>query len=419
MEKRVILLTDYYLPNNNANGLCMHRIGKAMQREGYEVHIVCYLEKNLKAEDMIEGMYVHRVRPQYFFAMRDYYYKHSDSISGKLCWMLALLSRRVKKVLLMPWYPLVSPSTVRRYCNKIKEIACEHQVKNVVAGFNPFESAAASVWLKKHGEYSVITYFMDTFTVTANAKNSKIIYNRGRAWEKKIYGCVDGIANFPTYREHFSSDDYEAYQDKMMYVGVPIDFDELSNTHGAYGEFKDGITHLLYTGGLSMGDREPVYLIELLQKSGMKQVEMHFFSRGNAEDYLKEKQESCKMIRAHGQVPYDELLSARSSADVMINIGSQKETILPSRLFEYIATGRPILHIAYRKDDPCIYYLEKHPDALILYTDDDKTENIRKMMEFIGKSRRKVIPVEELKRIYAENSAENIAVKFDKVFHKE
>lgn len=417
MKKKVIMLTDYYLPNNNANGLCIHRIGKAMQKQGYEVHVVSYLEKNLEEEAVIDGVYVHRVKPQFFYYMRDFYYKNPNTIAGKLCWKLALLTRRTKKILLIPWYPLVSPIAVRRYCRKIEMVAQKYQISNVIAGYNPFEAAMASVWLKKHGAYSVVTYFMDTFTMTANAKNSRIIYNRGRNWEKKIYSVVDGIANFPTYKEHFESGMYQEYRDKMMYIGVPIDFDELSNDNREGNYFISEKIHLLYTGGLSMGDREPVYLLKLLQEIDI--AEMHFFSRGDAEEYLEEKQRECIRIVPHGQVPYEELLRARGSADIMVNIGSQKETILPSRLFEYIATGKPILHIAYRKDDPCLYYLQKHPNALIVYVEDSEEYNIFQVREFITKNHGKTIGKESLKVIYGENSSENIAKKLDNVFMKD
>lgn len=416
MEKKVILLTDYYLPHNNANGLCIHRLGIAMQKMGYEVHVVAYLQKNLKEEEIMDGIYVHRVRPQFFYYMREYYYKNPNRISGKLCWTLALLSRRIKKILLMPWYPLVSPVTVRRYCRKVQQVSEVYQIKNIVAGYNPFESAVASVWLKKRGGYHVIVYFMDTFTVTANAKNSKIIYNRGRAWEKRIYRLADGIANFPTYREHFSSELYRDYQDKMMYAGVPVDFDELAGmqTEGDY--FESGEQNLLYTGGLSMGDRDPVYLLDLLDKSKLQNVRLHFFSRGDAEEYLAEWQEKHTGVTAHGQVPYEELLRARSSADIMVNIGSRRETILPSRLFEYIASGKPIIHIAYRKDDPCIPYLLKYPDALILYADEAENKNVLSFTEFVLQKRSGAIEAAVLKDIYADNASDRIANMFDNVF---
>lgn len=417
MEKKVILLTDFYLPNNNANGLCIHRIGKAMQKQGYEVHVVAYLEDGLQVEEEIEDIQVHRVRPMSFYKMRSYYYKHGDNWKGKLCWKLALLGRRVKKILLMPWYPLVSPIAALRYCKVIEQVAEKYSIQNIVAGYNPFESAFASVWLKRKHNYSIIAYFMDTFTLTANAKKSRMIFETGRKWEHKIYELADGISNFPTYKEYFSGEAYKKYQYKMMYAGVPTDFDELAN-YGEGGEdyYRNERINLLYTGGLTMGDREPMYLLDLMEACNEKDVQIHFFSRGNAEDYLKKKQMTNDWIVSHGQVPFNELLKARRCANIMVNIGSQREIILPSRLFEYIASGKPIIHIVYRKDDPCIEVLEKHPDALILYVDASKMENVGKLRKFIKEKSHVEIPLDELKQIYLEYEVGNIAKQFDNIF---
>ena len=102
--KKVILLTDYYFPKNNANGLCIGRIGKALKTLGYEVHVIAYKDGRMSEEDVIDGIYVHRVRPAYFYRMREFYYQNSNTLVGKLVWLLALSERRVKKILLSYFY---------------------------------------------------------------------------------------------------------------------------------------------------------------------------------------------------------------------------------------------------------------------------------------------------------------------------
>lgn len=415
MEKKVLLLTDFYMPNNNANGLCMHRIGKAMQKLGYEVHVIAYLEKGLLEEEILDGIYVHRVWPLFFYRMREYYYKHTSSWKGKFCWMTALAVRRTKKILFMPWYPLVSPLATARYCRKARETANRNQICNVIAGYNPFEAAAACVSLKKkRPDWKVIAYFMDTFTLTANAKNSKLIYNRGRRWEEKIYQSADMITNFPIYREYFDGKLYDKYRKKMDYADVPIDFHELTNGTDTGAGNSDGIS-LVYTGGLKMGEREPNYLLNLF--SGMDRAincSLHFYGKGDAEEYIA----GCRLrdVYTHGYVSFEELRTARENADFMVNVGSQRETILPSRLLEHIASGKPIIHINYRPDDPCVGYLKKHPCALILNVKDDYQENFQKFQSFITEKKGVLIDRMELEQRYCESSAAYIAQMFDRVF---
>lgn len=86
--KKVILLTDFYFPHNNANGLCIGRIGNGLLKMGYEVHVIAYSDSSSSLEDCIDGIYVHRVKPAFFYKMRSYYFKHSSHFVGKMVWFL-------------------------------------------------------------------------------------------------------------------------------------------------------------------------------------------------------------------------------------------------------------------------------------------------------------------------------------------
>lgn len=419
MNKSVILLTDYYFPNNSANGLCVSRIGKAMLEMGYDVHVIAYKGIGDSKEECIDNINVHRVKPMFFFAMREYYYKHTNTLSGKICWTLALMQRRIKKILFVYWYPLVSPAAAKRYINRIEEVAKKYDITNIIAGYNPFEAAAASIALKKKKRlYKIIAYFMDTFTMTANAKKSKIIYNRGRFWEDKIFQSVDMITNFPLYKEHFESKVYDKYRNKMQYADVPVDFYELDKVQIPSSYKKEYVT-FVYTGSLKMGDREPNYLLEIFNAATEKSAcKLHFYGQGDCGDFIEEYQKKNENIVNHGYVSFEELMIARKTADFMVNVGSKREVILPSRLLEHIASGKPIIHINYREDDPCVMYLKKHPCSLVLEVKDKYDDNVKKMREFINKFTGKSIDTKKMEQLYYENSAIYIAKLFDQEFTK-
>ena len=49
-----------------------------------------------------------------------------------------------------------------------------------------------------------------------------------------------------------------------------------------------------------------------------------------------------------------------------MNLGNAVSNQIPSKLFEYFGTGKPILHLSPRADDAVLPYLQRYPLALVL-----------------------------------------------------
>ena len=58
-------------------------------------------------------------------------------------------------------------------------------------------------------------------------------------------------------------------------------------------------------------------------------------------------------------------------ADVLINIGSSVDTMVPSKIFEYMATGKPIISFFRHDTEPSIHYLGHYPLTLLIKEDWD------------------------------------------------
>jgi TPP-dependent 2-oxoacid decarboxylase len=105
----------------------------------------------------------------------------------------------------------------------------------------------------------------------------------------------------------------------------------------------------------------------------------------------------------HGRVSKSEADAAVRSADILVNIGEAKGKQVSSKIFEYMSTGKPIIHLAYVEDDAVSKILEKYPLALclvqnLLYKD----ANVRLTEKHITENRSKVLSFEDVKSIYPE-----------------
>ena len=117
---------------------------------------------------------------------------------------------------------------------------------------------------------------------------------------------------------------------------------------------------IVYTGTIYQNARDPKPLLEALVKLSDKKkllsktVTIDFY--GSRLDYIKELSEISKyspFIRIMGHVSREKALQAQRNADLLLLLESSNEEsrgVLTGKIFEYIASGRPIICIGSRLD---------------------------------------------------------------------
>jgi hypothetical protein len=153
--------------------------------------------------------------------------------------------------------------------------------------------------------------------------------------------------------------------------------------------------HAVYAGVFYRGLREPTNLLApieailRLDEAMASKLQIHVFSdtellRNRLDDFPLAKR--CIVI--HGLVPRPDVLAALDQATLLINVGNSSDYQLPSKLVEYVATGKPILNICSAEHDTSVPFLADHPQCYTFFlsqlTNDSK---VREMSEFFASSR--------------------------------
>jgi hypothetical protein len=140
-------------------------------------------------------------------------------------------------------------------------------------------------------------------------------------------------------------------------------------------------------------------------------VQANFFVMGNAAQMIEnEVLANDVSILNHGRVAKPEADAAVGHADILLNIGEAQGRQISSKVFEYMSTGKPIIHLAYVAHDPVSKILSKYPLALCLLQDRSHfNTNVQLATDFISKNRRKVMPYDEVEKIYPEAMPETTA----------
>ena len=56
-------------------------------------------------------------------------------------------------------------------------------------------------------------------------------------------------------------------------------------------------------------------------------------------------------------MPAETARTMQAQADVLLNLGNAVDNQLPSKLFDYFAAGKPVLHLCVIENDPALPYL--------------------------------------------------------------
>ena len=149
---------------------------------------------------------------------------------------------------------------------------------------------------------------------------------------------------------------------------------------------------LVFTGSLYKEIRNPAYLLDVLVTVFEKtpEVEVHFYGHLNdcADLFKHHLRKSPKNVFVHGLVSREAASEALDKADILINIANRTRHQLPSKLVDYMASGKPILNIVSIADDNSVSFLSSYPITATVMENSNgvKKDDVEKINQFIKKS---------------------------------
>lgn len=76
------------------------------------------------------------------------------------------------------------------------------------------------------------------------------------------------------------------------------------------------------------------------------------------DDYRAIEARSAGRIVFLGELPHDEVLAMQAESDLLVNIGNALDAQIPGKLYEYLGSGKPILHLSSQARDPAAPLVE-------------------------------------------------------------
>ena len=193
-----------------------------------------------------------------------------------------------------------------------------------------------------------------------------------------------------------------AFAEKMQGFEVPgIEIAEPSAADTA-GSVRCG-----FFGSMYREIRDPREAISLFSEVSMDpEIDVTF--AGHLEGFSEEELfPENGGVRYMGTLHGEDLRRTYAETDVLINIGNSVDNQIPSKIFEYIGTGKPIINLYKTPECPTLPYLTRYPLALNLFEGDipkDLPGKAKQVRTFCLETRGKRVSAEEIRETFAENT---------------
>ena len=172
----------------------------------------------------------------------------------------------------------------------------------------------------------------------------------------------------------------------------------------------------VFCGSLHPGMREPGFALALFRALHDDTVTLTM-AGGGWERFEADADETARVLGAKfvrpGLLPPDEAAALENRADVLVSLGNTYDNQMPSKLFGFFATGKPVLHLAVSENDPTLPYLARYPLALVLYRKDGVTPGtVAKLHSWLHNVQGHALPFAQTARLYPEFTPEKVAEEF-------
>lgn len=230
--------------------------------------------------------------------------------------------------------------------------------------------------------------------------------------EKELLAALDAVFIAPAMTQYYAlGAPLESYAAKAHVLDFPS---LVSPPPAPHVQREGGRLRCVFVGSLYPTLRTPHYALELFSALNDPKLELVFVG-GGWENYPANLLEPYRKILGDRLIVTGPLPAARAAeevakADVLLSLGNGVDNQVPSKIFEYFAAGRPVLHLAKLENDPCRPYFDRWPLALtLLESEGAGPEVLARLSAFLAEKGRSRLPFEEAARLFESNTPQAAA----------
>lgn len=231
----------------------------------------------------------------------------------------------------------------------------------------------------------------------------------GFAREGKLLDAIDGTFITPQALPDYEGGPLSAWRGKVHVLGFPV----LLPTPAPAAH--SGI-HCVFCGSLYPTVREPDFALTLFTR--LNQPDLTLTMAGGGWQRFASQAQTARNVLGDrfvqpGRVPPSRAAELEKNADILVSLGNFYDNQMPSKLFVYFGSGKPVLHLAVSESDPTLPYLARYPLALVLHRSEGVTpELLDRLRSWLAHVKGQRLPYEQVAALYPEFTPGRVAQDF-------
>jgi len=399
----ILIICYCYPPDLGPRAFRWSAIAEYWAAQGHQVHVISGGSFGALSEEALNGVHIHRVGGVISENLRGLLKKETlqsadegaeasvKESSGRS--KLSGLGSIIKAIHDLTWKNIYWPESNCWWFfparAKALKLVAEIPFDAVISTSTPYTGHLVGKAVKKtYLDVPWIVDIGDPFSFGQPPWNNTGLYkDLNRRSEAKVLQLADSISVTVASCKKAYGELFPGIGDKITII-PPLFSGAISSHDDKHVNKK--IRRLVFTGSLYKEIRNPAYLLSVLSGVFMMspETEAHFYGRINDcadlfEPYLRNYP---KNVFVHGLVSREIAADAMEQADVLINIANRTRHQLPSKLVDYMASGKPILNMVSIENDNSLSFLQSYPNVVTFMegSDSGTKDNLEIIYEFIA-----------------------------------
>ena len=350
-----LFLTDEFYPNFGANSLLIKNIAEELVRRDHCVYVMPYgYDHALPEMEAYNGIHIVRCIPSD---------GKEELIKQIRSGHVLTATKIISKYLGISFFAPKGLKTKENYGARgfLKNWIAENKIDGVISINCSVEISFPLLALRKRGKLPCkwIWYMIDPFESHAYYR-TLMPQSKLRKLQKKIMrACDKVIMTDEIYRDTCVWENFQNIPKPLV-----LKFPKIVSLEDQKSEEKyilpKGCINVLCTGTRDDEVRDSTYALELCKQ--IREVNFHFVGVNWAENEVEQEDNLFFYPRQKKAV----ITNMQGQADFLLNIGNKNPNQIPSKVLEYINTGKPVVNICKSSCCPTQSLLEGY-DAIHVY----------------------------------------------------
>lgn len=407
MKKKILFTIQWYPSVLSANALCDQKIIEVLKKENVDITCLTYRGTEQTKTEVIDGVRIIRHRRSVWWNQ----YMKAQQKDCRLSSFILFLDRiilRLKQVLTIPFYPYVNLKSSIKFMVRAIQLHKKEHFDVVVSEHHGLDSLLAGYALKCYDpKIKFVGILWDPICAKEPVGYLPAAYalRRTKWQEQTIIKKVDAIIGMKS-SECAVKRILDVDTQKHFFYDIPgIVKPKYSNLTRS-DILQENKINIIFSGILSLPDRDPECFIRALNETKSAScINLVFLCTGAGKAKLDMLQKTFKgTITNMNYIPHSELLALYSKADILLNFGGRNPNMVPSKIFEYMSFGKPIISMFSIDNEASKIYLDQYPLSLCLDERKDRVEIVKMLDSFFKEKVGRIVPFEQVEELFPLNS---------------